>query len=230
MESLHSYYSRHFVASLNPELYALFGSSSLNWAARNGRIDTARRARSYNLDVNYTDHNGVTPLLIAVSLGFSFIADFLLQCPGIDVNCRGPSDSTNFNGGSPLTLAVEMQMQSIVEPLISLGADINAKDGRGRTPLWHAASNGACDMANILLQCLTIEVDCRDVSVDVNARDNDGRTALWWAARNNHFDTIRLLLAVDGVKRNLGDKFGLTPLSAAVRSQSRDAVSALLTG
>lgn len=46
---------------VNPELYVLFGSASLNWAAMNGRIDTARRARSYNLNVNYMDRVSAAP-------------------------------------------------------------------------------------------------------------------------------------------------------------------------
>ncbi len=59
----------------------------------------------------------------------------------------------------------------IVELLIASGADINAKDGKERTPLHFAAEEGESDVAAELMR----------LGADVNARDIIGRTPLDFA-------------------------------------------------
>jgi ankyrin repeat protein len=70
-----------------------------------------------------------------------------------------------------LHLAAEAGNKEIVELLIAKGADVNAKDKRGRTPLFGAAALGRKEIAGLLIAKVA----------DVNAKDKVGDTPLDWA-------------------------------------------------
>jgi ankyrin repeat protein len=71
-----------------------------------------------------------------------------------------------------------------VRAFLSRGADVNAKDGDGRTPLMFAVINMHYETVNVLL----------DYGADVNARANDGGTALVLAASCGDPRIVRALL------------------------------------
>ena len=74
----------------------------------------------------------------------------------------------------------------IIRLLIENGADVNAKDGDGRTLLMIAAYN---DDKNIDIIRLFL-----DMGLDINAKDKDGETPLMRAAREGNIDIARLLV------------------------------------
>ncbi len=57
--------------------------------------------------------------------------------------------------------------------LASAGADVNARDGRGATPLHVASGYGITEMVQVLIYA----------DANVNITDNNGATPLYWAAR-----------------------------------------------
>ena len=67
--------------------------------------------------------------------------------------------------------------------LLAEGADVNAKDGFGMTPLHWAARWGYKAVAELLL----------DKGADVNAVTNSGKTALQLAEKEGHTDIVALL-------------------------------------
>ena len=73
----------------------------------------------------------------------------------------------------------------MAERLLRNGADANAADHDGWTPLHWACQNGHGDVARLLLV---------DHGADANAADNTGETPLHVACSGGHGDIARLLL------------------------------------
>ena len=80
----------------------------------------------------------------------------------------------------------------ICDLLISKGADIEARDKNGRTPLFEACSSirSKKQICELLLS----------KGADVNARDNQGLTPLHQALKNKHKDVAALLKKHGGVE------------------------------
>jgi len=92
-----------------------------------------------------------------------------------------------------------------VERLLAHGADVNARNGDGWTPLHQAASNGNREMAELLLAH----------GADVNAKDEiNGFTPLRLGADSDHADVVELLLA-KGADVNASGEDGNTALHMA---------------
>ena len=91
-----------------------------------------------------------------------------------------------------------------VRELLGRGANPNAKDRYGNTPLHVAAAWGYADVVKMLL----------DHYAYVNARDNSGATPLHRAAAYGRADIARLLLE-HGANPSIRDKDGRTPLDIA---------------
>ena len=72
----------------------------------------------------------------------------------------------------------------MVKSLVSSpGADVNATNERGSTPLLEAARFGHEDICRVLIAA----------GADLKAKDNDGKTALMLAVQGDHDDVVRVL-------------------------------------
>jgi ankyrin repeat protein len=94
----------------------------------------------------------------------------------------------------------------VCSDLIVCGADVNAKNKHGLTPLHYASSEGHKDVCGLLL----------DHGADMIAKDREGLTPLHWASLSyyDRKDVCKLLLN-HGADVNAKDRDGLTPLDRA---------------
>ena len=78
---------------------------------------------------------------------------------------------------------VEGNTDMVKSLLSSPGADVNATDARGNTPLLEAARYGHDDICRVLIAS----------GANLKAKDKDGKTALMLAVQGDHDQVVRVL-------------------------------------
>lgn len=104
-----------------------------------------------------------------------------------------------------------------VRQLILDGADVNARDKRGRTPLMVTAGKGQAEIVEMLLAA----------GARVNAKMDGGTSALQFAAWSGDDRTVKALLGA-GADPNAQSKSGTTALEAAAGRGYQEIVRMLL--
>lgn len=162
------------------------GDSALLRAVRGGHSSIARMLVGRGADVNFVSSKSLgteTPLGAAVHSGdHHLVVELLRADPPADPNVRCTEASL-----TPLLRACSHNAhhaEAIVQELLSAGADLEATDKRGRTPLIIAVAHGHDAIVRLLLAS----------GVDVNARPENKRTALYHAVRRHDPDLVELLL------------------------------------
>ncbi|MFN7920171.1 MAG: ankyrin repeat domain-containing protein [Bryobacteraceae bacterium] len=115
---------------------------------------------------------------------------------------KGPN-VRDANGNTPLHYAAAFGTVSAMKTLLDRGAEFEAKNRFGQTPLHWAFAN--LEKTELLLAR----------GANVNAQANDGRTALYSAASQRNTDAVLKLLLSKGAKVDLATTNGRTPLMAA---------------
>lgn len=100
--------------------------------------------------------------------------------------------------------------------LLSEGADVNARDADGCTPLLWAVLSGNMEVASLLIE----------KGADINSSNNDGETALHWASTTGNTEIAEMLIS-KGAEVNCKDTFGITPLRSASLNQDKDMIKIL---
>ena len=110
--------------------------------------------------------------------------------------------------------------------MIEAGADVNAKNGNGCTPLHRAAQIEFQGDTRSELALMQRTADCCKVFInagaDVNAKDTSDSTPLHYAAQSGNLILVRLL-ADSGADLSVNNNQGRTPLQDA-RYKSRRSV------
>lgn len=142
-----------------------------------------------------TDERGNTPLHIAVSVGFSEIAELLLV-NGADVKAMNDSEIT------PLRAAVGRGQIECVKLLIKRGADVvNDVWKHNSTPLHVAAMRNDATVMEVLIKA----------GADINAVKENGTAVIHDAARWMSYEALELLIK-EGADVNVRNDEAETPL------------------
>ena len=110
--------------------------------------------------------------------------------------------------------------------IIREGADVNAKDDKGRTPAFYCIEKGQYNILTNLDQ----SPDGSDRrKLDLNAQDNNGMSLLHCAVRNKQDAIITYLIRVRACSPKTQMKNGTSPLFDAAKSGTAEQVKLLLT-
>lgn len=160
------------------------------------------------------------PLLQALKAGRKTEVKYLLAA-GADANVRSPLGSS-----AALHIAALRGERGTASTLLKYGAEKNALDDAGETPLMKAAQLGHQRVVELLIEAGA------DINVFGKALDSPyGRTygsaALHYAAGRGHHGIVKALLK-HGADVNAQDNRGDTPLHYAVDIGREEIVSTLL--
>ena len=158
------------------------GATALMVAASSGHISTLKLLLQRGAAPDTRDNIGYTPMIWAASHGHVEVMELLKE---YGATLRSRTAAQYFGGGSTaLHRAAALCQPSAALWLLENGADANARDGYGATPLIEVASRQCIELARFLI----------DHGADVNAKTRGGQTALTWAAGFGSLDMIGLLL------------------------------------
>ena len=200
--------------------------SPLHTAGLLGALTTVMKLVKAGADVCATeDLGGFTCLNLAAFYGHTDTVRYLATLPEVDLNHRGRNNCTVLHE------AVYRKHADVVQVLIDAGADIEAKNDEGRSPLLLASRSREVTTVTKLVEagadvramdeerstCLILALSCElavscesaDIvrylvglpEVDVNHQNNYGFTALRVAMNKRH-DMVQVL--VDAEKKNEG--------------------------
>lgn len=192
-------------------------------AVKNNDIIAVNALLKENVNPNFVDEEGYSPLHRAVLNNNLDVVNVLLSYKDIDTEIKLPYEASvddwYLGGATPLLVASYTGNADIVNALIEAGSDIRAKDDiDGAATIHIASANGNNEVINILLN--------KDNTL-INEADSMKDTPLHWASIKNQTDTISLLLA-NGADTKLTNSDGNTVLHYAAMYGDVNTVNVLL--
>ncbi|WP_264707863.1 ankyrin repeat domain-containing protein [Wolbachia endosymbiont (group B) of Agriphila straminella] len=203
------------------EVENTYNEKPLHIAVKAGRLDILELLLDRGANINATDMDGQTPLHLAAKHHRLDVVKYLIE-KGANTNAKDKDEKT------PLELAIQENYADIVEffkqtqldkellmaaekgdlekvrDSIIRGANVNAQDSQGWTPLFWAIQNNNFNIVELLL----------DNSADIKVKDNEAWTPLHWAVQLGSLDVVERLVE-RGADFNASTADGRTPLDIA---------------
>lgn len=154
------------------------GYTALMAAAQNGNLRIAELLLSAGAAVDVVDRNGQTALMFSCRRDCFDLTKLLLEA-GADVNKKVSVDSSHFPGFTALhfcAIRTPFASSDISDLLIQNGAEVDAKDDLGETPLMKAAYGGQIALVRLLV----------DRGSSIDHVDNEGLKAIDFARKIGH--------------------------------------------
>lgn len=219
------------------------GVGALHIAANQGHLEITKLLAENGASINALDKDGDTPLIAGMK--YDVVADYLIQ-KGTDVTVA------NNTGQTASHRAAAYGHVNILRKLMAKGADFNAMDKVGDTPLHDAITNGRTPAAEVLIGWPKLDIRRKNqkgfppmqfaafkgeaaitgllVRKDrglVDEQKEDGFTALHVAAFNNHTDVMKVLLEQGKASVDIRIQKKQTALHMAAQQAYMDAVQLL---
>jgi WD40 repeat protein/ankyrin repeat protein len=250
-KKVHAQVKAQLAAGADPNVQDDWGTSPLMFLVACGDREGVQALLDRKVDVNRVDFHGLTALLHAVSREQEAMIPLLLGAGADLKDEKGRSllklKGDRAAGGAAMVRLLKLGVHRFEAPLqffdfedtawmlLFWGADPNARDAEGGTPLMYAfsphllkalllkgadpnvrdksgmpmigarSSGGHTELVQLLL----------DYKADPNAADPAGGTALMFATQNGYSDLAKLLLA-RGANPNQPARDGSTPLMMAI--------------
>ena len=187
-----------------------------------------------NMPTTHPKRPRAAPLYYAILCGFRGLIEHLVATYPKDVDAKGGYHE------SPLLVAFIKDDIRTASSLLQRGADVNALDQSGLSPLHRASQGGRAEIVKLLLDH-GADVNIQSTSggtplarasragevaisrlllqrgANVDSQNKTGHSPLHRAAQRGHLDLARLLVD-SGANINLQSKTGSTPLCLASRS------------
>ncbi|KAI6784086.1 uncharacterized protein J7T54_004632 [Emericellopsis cladophorae] len=178
-------------------------TSAFVLAVSQGLRGASQLLLSYGADVETVDSDGVTALFYASAFDDATLFD-VLMARGANVNPPGPVKPLHVT-------SARATMTQRAQKLIEAGADVDARDADGLTPLMYACKAGQLGDARVVEMLL-------DAGAEPRATDCWSDCAVSYAMATRRADFVRMVLAKGG-HVNLGVDGREEPyLASAVRS------------
>ena len=203
------------------------GYTPLHIAVNRRNTDLVTLLLDQDVNVHNVTIDGKTPLHIAAEKGDETIIQKLLaqkadpslkDAPG-NTSLHLAVQDTGAANRYPLAVSYHTCSIKTVQAIIDNGADVNAVNNKGQTPLWLACCDGQEAFVATML----------DAGADPSIADKNGDSCLH-AAMNGHCSTGAIQKIVDhGAHVNAVNKDETTPLLLACSTAQAESVELLLT-
>lgn len=221
----------------SPHCKDIRGETPLHYAARLGYKEIAELLLKKGARVNTQNTVGHSPLHLAVLQEQAACAEVLIRF-GADIFLQDTQQKNSLDYATACqnqaclnVLDKHFTILELVNKALTLGAInkvneffsnfhdmVNAKDKKGLTPIFYAASTNYEGLVKHLLA----------VGADPQVRDNQGKTPVHHAAQKGGFYALSELLAVENLSFDSKDNQDATPLMCAALNDQETTLDLLL--
>uniref|UniRef100_A0A8R1HXB3 ANK_REP_REGION domain-containing protein n=1 Tax=Caenorhabditis japonica TaxID=281687 RepID=A0A8R1HXB3_CAEJA len=168
------------------DVFDEMGRTALHLAALNGHLSIVHLLLTYKAFVNSKSKTGEAPLHLAAQNGHVKVVNVLVQDHGASL------EAITLDNQTALHFAAKFGQLAVSQTLLALGANPNARDDKGQTPLHLAAENDFPDVVKLFLKMK--HNNNRGV---LTAIDHNGFTCAHIAAMKGSLAVVRELMMID---------------------------------